>query len=107
MSVAGLERYTYSSVPFSGGISDLASQQAIDVLTAHHGGRLLSSRPIAACPGEAGLSTYVLPGGRILEVAFAVVGSNAITVEYERPAAIREAPAALDAIQQAVCIRPA
>lgn len=63
----------------------------------------MHSLPFAPCPGEAGLATYRLPGGRVLEVAFSVNNGQDVIAQYERPAGVADAPAALTALQQAVC----
>ncbi len=103
MSGAGAERYSYSSIPFSGGLQDLASELAVDTVQRYSGSRLLQSVPFPACPGEAGLAGFALSGGRLLEVAFGVNNGNAVTAEYLRPRSIGAAPAAMTAMQQAVC----
>lgn len=99
----GAERYTYRSTAYVGGLQSLASELAVDTVQRYSGSRLLRSIPFPACPGEAGLATYTLPGGRLLEVAFTVINGNAIDAEYLRPRSIGEAPAAITAMRQAVC----
>ncbi|HEY9085042.1 MAG TPA: hypothetical protein VIN40_03760 [Candidatus Tyrphobacter sp.] len=103
MSGAGSERYSYNAESYSGQLQDLASEQAVDTVQRERGARLIRSVPFPACPGEAGLARYALPGGRLLEVAFTVSNGKAVIAEYLRPASIGEAPAAITAMRQAVC----
>lgn len=102
-SDAGPERYAYVSVPTTGSLSDLASSQAIATVERFHGSRLLSSAPFPACPGEAGLARYTLPGGEVLEVAFTVYQGSATTVFYRRPKSLPDAPSVTAAMRQTVC----
>jgi hypothetical protein len=115
MSPAGAESYSYLSRASSDALQDLASEQAVDTVQKYRGSRLLRSIPFPACPGgggraapslhrgEAGLAEYSLPGGRLLELAFAVINGKAVTPEYLRPGSVAEAPAAATALRQAVC----
>jgi hypothetical protein len=103
MSPAGAESYSYLSRASSDALQDLASEQAVDTVQKYRGSRLLRSIPFPACPGEAGHAEYSLPGGRLLELAFAVINGKAVTPEYLRPGSVAEAPAAATALRQAVC----
>ncbi len=103
MSGAGLERYQYTSYATTGSLPELASSQAVATVQRYYGAHLLSSKPFTLCPGEAGVATYSLPKGRILEVAFAVFNGNAVLIYYERPKAIAQSPAAVAAMRQSVC----
>jgi hypothetical protein len=102
-SAGANETYRYSSAPTQGSLSDLASAQAVDTVERYPGSRLIRSVPFVACPGEAGLATYSLRRARLLEVAFSVDEAQAVVVQYERPVAVADAPAAIRAIRQAVC----
>lgn len=103
MSGAGTETYTYSATPTTGSLTDLASSQAVDTVEQNRGSRLVRSVPFSGCPAEAGLATYTLARGRVLEIAFSVNNGQAVVAKYERPAAVADAPAALAALRQAVC----
>lgn len=67
------------------------------------GSKMLRSVPFAPCPGEAGIATYTLSRGRVLEVAFAVENGRDVVARYERPATVGDAPEAVTALRQAVC----
>ena len=105
-SGAGAERYSLSSAPTQGALPDLASSQAVDTVERYPGAKLLHSVPFQPCPAEAGLATYSLPGARTLEVAFSVNNGQAVVAQYQRPAAVGDAPEAMSALQQAVCYAP-
>lgn len=106
LSGAGPERYTYASVPTQGSLTDLASAQAIATVQHYTGSKLIRSIPFGPCPGEAGLASYTLPHGRILEVAFSVNGGRAVTASYERPSSVAGSPDVVAAFRQAVCYVP-
>jgi hypothetical protein len=97
------QRYFYSKTGFSGGLQDLASQVTIDNLMRHHGARFLGSAPLAACPGAAGVATFVLPEQAKLEEGFAVHDGQAVRVRYLRPASAQADPSATQAMQSALC----
>lgn len=99
---AAQQQYGYSSASFSGSLQDLASQVTIDTLM-RRGGRLHGSLPFAPCPGAAGVATFALPGGRVLEAGFAVHDGRAIRTSYTRPAAAPPDSNVTSAMQSVLC----
>ncbi len=99
------ERYAYVSRKFDGTISDLASQVATDVELSHRGARLLRSDPIAACPAQAAIATFV-QGSTTIEQAFGVVNNRSITIAYSRPSGAPESAAAASAMERTLCAAP-
>ncbi|MBV9233981.1 MAG: hypothetical protein JO030_08060 [Candidatus Eremiobacteraeota bacterium] len=98
-----LQQYRLTATPFDGGLHDLASEVALQTLTGHPGARLEGSEPFGPCPGEAGIASFRLPGGRRLEEAFSVHDGKAVRVAYSRPAASRSDPGADDAMRRTLC----
>ncbi|HEY9180860.1 MAG TPA: hypothetical protein VIO32_09070 [Candidatus Baltobacteraceae bacterium] len=89
---------------YSGTLSDMASQITTDTLLRNRGAKLLEAQPYRPCPGEAGLQTFALQGGRtLLQVAFTQWTGTAVTASYRRPAKAPEDPKAADALRRAVC----
>ncbi|MHB8148407.1 MAG: hypothetical protein ACYDGM_14255 [Vulcanimicrobiaceae bacterium] len=99
------ERYTYASRNFGGTLSDLASQLVIGVELSNSGARLLRSDPIATCPAQAGIATFV-QGATTIQQAFAVIDNHAITIAYERPSSTPPSPAVAAAMQHTLCVAP-
>jgi hypothetical protein len=99
--------YRYDAAPFSGTLSDLASQVAIDALTKNRGAKLQSSNPFPACPGAAGLATFRLDGRGLLAEGFAVRDNQAVRTHYLRPATAGADPDVLQAMQSVLCKPPA
>lgn len=99
------ERYAYVSRKFDGTISDLASQVATDVELSHRGARLLRSDPIAACPAQAAIATFV-QGSTTIEQAFGVINNRSITIAYSRPSGAPESAAAAAAMERTLCAAP-
>lgn len=97
------ETYAYTDRAFSGGLPDLASQVAIDVVLQHRGANLRSSVPLAPCPAAAGLATFSLPGNRTLEEGFAVHDGRAMRATYVRPRDATADPAIATAMQNLLC----
>lgn len=104
---ATAQEYRYVTRPFTGGLQDLASAVTIDVLLHRHGAKLQGSVPFGPCPGQAGVATFTLPGGKTLEQAFALVGKRAVQTSYVRPANAPADPNVTPAMQQALCATPA
>jgi len=102
-----VQEYRYARTKFAGSLQDLASAVTIDVLLHHPGARLKSSNPFAPCPGEAGVATFLLPGGKALDEGFAVHNGNSVRTTYLRPAASATDPNVATAMQSALCVRPA
>jgi hypothetical protein len=106
---ASKETWIAVSGPFSGTLSDLASQETTDVILANKalGARFLSGVPFTRCPGEAGLQLFSLRSAKMVaEVAFAVQGSRQVTVTYQKPTGDPDDPAAIDAMAANVCALP-
>lgn len=99
------ERYAYVSRKFDGTISDLASQVATDMELSHRGARLLRSDPIAACPAQAAIATFVQESTTI-EQAFGVIDNRSITIVYSRPSGAPAAAAATAAMEHTLCAAP-
>lgn len=101
------QRYTIASTTFNGSLQDLASQQTINVVLHERGARFVRSDPFPNCPGQAGVATFRSPKA-IIEDGFALQSSEAITILYQRPAAVAnpapEVPAAMNAT---LCVPPA
>jgi hypothetical protein len=98
-----LQTYEYRRTDFSGALPDLASQVTVDALIQHPGARLRSSNPLGPCPGAAGLATFSLSGGRVLQEGFAVHDGQAIRTVYMRPAGQRADSNVLTAMQNVLC----
>lgn len=82
----------------------MASSVTTDTLLRNKGAKLLKAVPYPPCPGEAGLQTFSLDGGRtVLEVAFTQWTGTAVTASYRRAASTAEDPNAADALRRAVC----
>ena len=75
----------YASRTFSGVLSDLASQVAVDVVLQHRGASLRSSNPLGPCPGAAGLAMFALPGAQTLEEGFAVRDGRSVARNLRAP----------------------
>ncbi|HTX55841.1 MAG TPA: hypothetical protein VMD47_01935 [Candidatus Acidoferrales bacterium] len=101
-SGAAQERYVSTSTAFSGSLKDLASQETINVILRYPGAHFVSSVPLAACPGEAGLATFRSRKATI-ESAFSVQNDRALTILYERPAGAKPSDAVTSALGAALC----
>lgn len=101
-SGAAQQAYGYGSSSFSGSLQDLASQVTIDTLM-RRGGRLHGSLPFAPCPGAAGVATFGVPGGRVLEAGFAVHDGRAIRTTYTRPVGTPVDQSVTAAMQTVLC----
>jgi hypothetical protein len=102
-SGASSQTYSFTRRSFSGALSDLASQVAIDIVLTHPGARLRSSNPLAPCPGAAGLATFTLPDRRTLQEGFAVHDGQARRATYLRPSSAAPDPAVTTAMQSLLC----
>lgn len=103
---SGAQKYSYARRPFSGTLQDLASAVTIDVLLHDRGARLKGSLPFAPCPGAAGVATFTLPGGEVLQEGFAASNGASIRTTYQRPAGVPADPNVTAAMQSALCITP-
>jgi hypothetical protein len=101
------QQYTYHRVNFGGTLQDLASVVTINVLIHYRGARFRSSVPFAPCRGVAGVATFTLPDGAMLEEGFAVSGSTSIRTTYVRPPGAPSDPNVIEAMQNALCVTPA
>lgn len=97
------QQYSLTRQPYSGMLHDLASSVTIDVLLRHSGARLHGSLPLAACPGAAGIATFSLRGGKLLQEGFAVHDGQATRAAYIRPEEAPSDPAVAGAMQNALC----
>jgi hypothetical protein len=102
-SGANAQEYRYSKSPFGGSLQDLASSVTIDALTRYRGAKFQRSTPFPPCPGAAGVAAFRLANGRMLQEAFAVRDGQAIRIRYSRPAEAALDPAAVQAMQTALC----
>lgn len=106
----GHERFEVKSTAANGSLSDLASSVTTNTILRHKGARLMRAQPFPACPGEAGWQTFALktPAGlAVLHVAFTQWNGSQVVASYERPANVRDDPAAIDALRRDVCATPA
>lgn len=101
------EQYSIVSNPNSSlSLSDLASQVTTDALLSHKGARLLRADRFPACPGEAGLQTFLVRasgGTDVLRIAFTQWSGTAVVASYQRPSPTPDDPAAVSAMTRAVC----
>jgi len=105
-SGSGIQEYHYARKPFSGTLSDLASTVTIDALLRHRGAKSSGNVPFAACPGLAGVATFALSDGGILQEGFTVRNGISLRISYSRPAGSPVDPNAAAAMQRALCSRP-
>lgn len=103
--VGGLRQtYAYSRSSYSGMLPDLASQVTVVALLQHPGAKLEGANvPFAPCPGMAGVATFRLRAGKVLQEGFAVRDGRAIRTEYVRPAATPADPNVTAAMQNVLC----
>jgi len=103
-SGSALQEYRYSKSQFAGTLSDLASQVTISALMQQHGAKFQGSVPFAACPGAAGVATFLLPRQHeTLQEGFSVQSGRAVRVSYLRPIATPIDSNATQAMQNALC----
>lgn len=100
------QRYEYRIAPFTGDRQDLASREAIHAIMTYPHARMQGSVPFPGCEGLAGLMTFHLDGGGVLEEAFTVHDGNAVTVVYLYPGGATAAPGVADAMRASVCVLP-
>lgn len=85
----------------------MASEVTTNTLLRDRGAKLVKAQPYPPCPGEAGLQTFSLSGGRtVLQVAFTQWTGMAVIASYKRPASAPDDPKASDALRRAVCSSP-
>lgn len=100
------QEYLYHRAKFGGTLTDLASAVTINVLIHYRGARFRNSVPFAPCQGAAGVATFILPNGSILQEGFAVSDGDSIRTTYIRPPGTAADPAAVEAMQNALCVTP-
>lgn len=100
------QRYESRSEPFAGQRQDLASREAIRAAMRYPHAHFQSSVPFPGCEGLAGLMTFQLQGGGILEEAFAVRDGNAVTVSYVYPKGATPSADVPGAMRATVCVLP-
>ncbi len=100
------QTYAYSNEPFSGTLQDLAQREIVNATLGKRGVKFVKSDVFAPCPGVAAIATFA-GGGLTLQDAFAVENGSAVVVRYDRPTDAHDDPAALAAMQRALCVAPA
>jgi hypothetical protein len=100
------QEYHYTRKAFAGTLADLASVVTIDALLRHRGAKSSGSLPFAACPGLAGIATFALSDGGILQEGFTVRNGVSLRIGYSRPAGSQVDSNAAAAMQRALCSRP-
>lgn len=104
-TAAGRQTYAYEKAPFGGTLQDLAQREIVNTTLRDRALKFVKSDVFAPCPGLAALATFS-GGGQTVQDAFAVENGNAIVVRYQRPSAAHDDPAALAAMQRALCVAP-
>lgn len=99
------QTYVYAKAPFAGSLQDLAQREIVNTTLRDRALKLVKSDVFGQCPGLAAIATFTGAGQTVAD-AFAVVSGNAVVVRYQRPAAAHDDPAALAAMQHAVCVAP-
>jgi hypothetical protein len=105
-SGSSVQEYHYARKPFAGNLSELASVVTIDALLRHRGAKSSGNFPFAACPGLAGVATFALSDGEILQEGFTARNGISLRISYSRPAGSQVDPNAAAAMQRALCSRP-
>lgn len=103
---AAQQTYAYTKESFQGTLQDLAQREIVNVTLQNRGIKFVKSDVYAPCPGAAAVATFT-GGGQTAQDGFAVVGGSAVVVRYDRPATAPDDPAALAAMQRALCVAPA
>lgn len=103
----GAERqtYAYDKASFAGTLQDLAQREIVNTTLRDRALKFVKSDVFHPCPGLAGIATFS-GGGQTVQDAFAVESGNAIVVRYQRPSAAHDDPAAVAAVQRALCVAP-
>jgi hypothetical protein len=104
-SPADRQTYAYDKASFAGTLQDLAQREIVDTAMRDRALKLVKSDVFGPCPGLAAIATFS-GGGQTVQDAFAVESGNAIVVRYQRPAAAHDDPAAVAAMQRALCVAP-
>lgn len=99
----GAQSYTLDRRDFTGTLQDLASAEATNVVLKRRGAKFDRSDVFGPCPGQAALVRFSLPNGRLLQEGLAVLNGRAVVAGYERPASAQDDPAALQALERALC----
>jgi hypothetical protein len=100
---SGAQQYSYAQRAYPGTLQDLASAEAVNVVMQHHGAKFQGSDIFQSCPGRAAVATFTLPGGQILQEAFAVQNDQAIVATYIRPQGTAVDPAVSTAMNGVLC----
>lgn len=103
---AARQTYAYVKEPFQGTLQDLAQREIVNTTLQNRGIKFVKSDVYSPCPGVAALATFA-GAGQTAQVGFAVAGGSAIVVRYSRPSASHDDPAAIAAMQRALCVAPA
>jgi hypothetical protein len=99
------DEYTAVNDRFEGTLQDLASQTTTKFVLGLKA-KLGSAVPFPRCPAVAGLQTFSLSGGTVMQVAFSVQNGRMVQVEYIRPGKEPVDPAVTDAMAANVCVLP-
>lgn len=99
------QTYVYDKASFNGTLQDLAQREIVDTTLRDRALKFVKSDVFGPCPGLAAIATFS-GGGQTVQDAFAVESGSAIVVRYRRPAAAHDDPAALAAMQRALCVAP-
>jgi hypothetical protein len=102
----GGQTYSQTSTAFSGSISDLASQERVDLILGNKGATYDRTDPYPDCPGLGGLMRFsqktAKPPTAIL-AAFVVGDSTATVITYVRPATRAPDLDVMSAMRQTIC----
>jgi hypothetical protein len=99
------QTYAYDKAPFGGTLQDLAQREIVNTTLRDRALKFVKSDVFRPCPGLAGIATFS-GAGQTVQDAFAVESGNAVVVRYQRPAAAHDDPAAVAAMQRAICVAP-
>jgi hypothetical protein len=99
------DEFTAVNAPFGGTLQDLASQTTTTFVLSLKA-KLVGAVPFSPCPAVAGLQTFSLSGGTVMQVAFSVQNGRRVQVEYIRPGKEPVDPAVIDAMAANVCVLP-
>lgn len=103
---ASQQTFAYTKEPYQGTLQDLAQRELVNSALRNRGVKFVKSDVFSPCPGVAAIATFQ-GEGQTAQDGFAVSGGNAIVVRYNRPTAAPDDPAALAAMQRALCVAPA
>lgn len=100
---SGPQEYGLVQRPYQGTLQDYASTAAVNAVMQYHGAKFQGSDIFQPCPGRAAVATFALPGGKVLQEAFAVQNGQSVVVTYVRPNGTPADPAVATAMNNALC----